>query len=263
MSDKILCGRLCQSQTVHPRPSNRPLDRQPPKTSLRRSRRACKSPPSRSRRPGTLRRRTESFRSLDGQFPFREGSSVSSCAKVDFRLPIRQKCCITREGVTHNGRRAGLHSNLTPTFRAVRQTTRQRRLMASGRIMSVNSSGIPSGLSTSRQAPVSDRLRTRQSNVVLWPKTMLPALRVRRRGLLRGVFIGEWLSRLRLQTQFDQAADCFGQRRYGSLISPPVFNALGKARWHTDSYSRASPRRRPPALFCYLFILSHHDIMLA
>jgi hypothetical protein len=55
----------------------------------------------------------------------------------------------------------------------------QDRLVRSGLITSVKVSGIPIGLSTSRQAPVLERLRTMQSMLPAWSKEIDPPLMVR------------------------------------------------------------------------------------
>src|SRR6185369_2244475 len=78
-----------------------------------------------------------------------------------------------------------IYLNETPIRLAERQATRQSRFVGSGLIWSVKSSGIPTGLATSRQAPVSDKLRTRQSTVDAAPKIIDPPLSVRTRGLAR------------------------------------------------------------------------------
>ena len=73
----------------------------------------------------------------------------------------------------------------TPIRLAERQATWQLRFVGSGLIWSVKSSGIPTGLATSRQAPVSDKLRTTQSTVAAAPKIIDAPLSVRTRGLAR------------------------------------------------------------------------------
>ena len=73
----------------------------------------------------------------------------------------------------------------TPIRCAVRQATSQDRVRISGLTMSWKLSGIPNGLTTSRQAPVSDRFRIIQSVDAPAPGEIVPPLNVRCRGLVR------------------------------------------------------------------------------
>lgn len=80
------------------------------------------------------------------------------------------------------------HTNFTPIRFAERQITRQLRFTNSGLISSVNSSGMPIGLSTSKAAPISDILRIIQSMAAATPNMMEPPFKVRKRGeFLRSV----------------------------------------------------------------------------
>jgi len=76
---------------------------------------------------------------------------------------------------------SALHTNRTPMRFADRQATLQSRFRNSGFIKSVNRSGIPTGLSTSKAAPVSDILRIVQSIAAATPNMMEPPLKVRSR----------------------------------------------------------------------------------
>lgn len=73
----------------------------------------------------------------------------------------------------------------TPMRLDARQTTWQFRFTNSGLISSVKSSGMPTGLSTSRAAPLSDIFRMMQSMAAATPKMIEPPLKVRSRGLPR------------------------------------------------------------------------------
>ena len=79
--------------------------------------------------------------------------------------------------------------NRTPILRAARQATQQLRFKCSGLIRSVKSSGMPTELSTSRQAPVTDKLRMTQSMAAAKPNRIEPPFRVRCLGFWRGLVI--------------------------------------------------------------------------
>jgi hypothetical protein len=72
-------------------------------------------------------------------------------------------------------------SNVTPIRHSLRQTTRQGGLRPSDGTIKVNLSGMKSGVTTSRAAPVSEMLRMVQS-ITPPPKLIDPALSTRRRG---------------------------------------------------------------------------------
>jgi hypothetical protein len=67
---------------------------------------------------------------------------------------------------------------------------RQFRLRILGLIRRVKLSGIPTGLATSRQAPVSDMLRITQS-IPAVPKVIDAPFSVRSLGLFRSIFMGK------------------------------------------------------------------------
>ena len=73
----------------------------------------------------------------------------------------------------------------TPIRCAERHATSQDRVKTSGLMMSLKSSGMPIGPLTSKQAPVSERLRTTQSTAGALAKRIEPPLNVRCRWLLR------------------------------------------------------------------------------
>lgn len=75
--------------------------------------------------------------------------------------------------------------NSTPMRLADRQITRQFRFINSGLISSVNSSGMPTGLSMSRAAPAFDKFLIVQSMATAVPNMMEPPLKVRCRDMRR------------------------------------------------------------------------------
>jgi hypothetical protein len=77
-----------------------------------------------------------------------------------------------------------IQSKVTPIRLSLRQTIWQGRFRLSDWTISLNRSGMKSGVTTSRAAPVSEILRTVQS-IAPPPKLMDPALRTRRRGAIR------------------------------------------------------------------------------
>ena len=82
----------------------------------------------------------------------------------------------------------------TPNRFCLRHTTRHGRLRPSVSTISLNRSGMKSGVTTSRAAPVSDKLRTVQS-IVSPPQLMDPPLKMRRRGAALCSFMSEGLRR--------------------------------------------------------------------
>src|SRR6202011_5053962 len=78
------------------------------------------------------------------------------------------------------------HKNATPRSFALRHITRHMREGSPLSNTRLNSSGMPTGLSTPRQAPVSERLRMRQFITARPPPNPMRAtLEVRRRGDIR------------------------------------------------------------------------------
>jgi hypothetical protein len=78
------------------------------------------------------------------------------------------------------------YRNSTPIRSVERHANRQRRGSLSRSSTNSNSSGIPSGLVTSRQAPVFDRFRTVQLIVApRWRNEITPPFRTRARAVLR------------------------------------------------------------------------------
>lgn len=73
----------------------------------------------------------------------------------------------------------------TPIRCAERHATLQDRVKISGLMMRLKLSGIRVGLATSRQAPLSEMLRTMQSMAGALAKQIEPPLYERCRGLLR------------------------------------------------------------------------------
>lgn len=79
-------------------------------------------------------------------------------------LSVLKSAAETYKRCHHRGcGRSGLYVNCTPILWNERHATWQFRFTNSGLINSVKSSGIPTVLLTSRQAPVSDILRMMQS----------------------------------------------------------------------------------------------------
>ena len=83
------------------------------------------------------------------------------------------------------GKKAVAYLKRTPIRCAERHATSQDRVKISGLMMSLKKSGMPIGPLTSKQAPVSERLRTVQSMAGAFAKQIEPPLNVRCRWLLR------------------------------------------------------------------------------
>ena len=95
----------------------------------------------------------------------------------------RLSSCIGRSHHGSRSRCASAYGNRTPIRRADRHATRQRRCTPSLLIINVKSLGMPTGLSISRHAPVSETLRTVQSIPAARSNEINPAFKTRWRWL--------------------------------------------------------------------------------
>ena len=131
-------------------------------------------------------------------------------------------------------------SNPTPMRVAFRHLTRARRLIPSCGMIIVKLSGIPTGVATSKEAPVAERLRTWQSITPAGPNAIIPAFKTLRRCVARRSSIESWLSWLRSkQSTFPS----FPVKSALGIKSPSVLPAKTPPARHLDGPQRPLPLR--------------------